>query len=258
MAYHFISGLPRAGSTLLAAILRQNRRFHAGIQSPLGQCVASLRKNTAGDNESHWFINDHQRVRMFRSLFSAFYADIDADVIFDSNRLWCANISLLLELFPDAYVLCCVRDPVAIVDSIERLLQKHPTRLSTIIGLEQGATVYRRVDMIMNPATGVVGYSLNATKEAYYGLHGDRLLLVKYDDLARDPMLTLEQIHDKLGLPEFEYDFDAIEDIPGSDVFDEALGTPGLHSLKKKVIFEPRTSILPPDIFNNLPTAFWS
>jgi len=28
--YHFISGLPRSGSTLLAAILRQNLRFHAG------------------------------------------------------------------------------------------------------------------------------------------------------------------------------------------------------------------------------------
>jgi sulfotransferase len=25
---HFISGLPRSGSTLLAAILRQNPRFH--------------------------------------------------------------------------------------------------------------------------------------------------------------------------------------------------------------------------------------
>ncbi|MBU0835751.1 MAG: sulfotransferase, partial [Gammaproteobacteria bacterium] len=29
-AYHFISGLPRSGSTLLAALLRQNPRFHAG------------------------------------------------------------------------------------------------------------------------------------------------------------------------------------------------------------------------------------
>jgi hypothetical protein len=36
--FHFISGLPRAGSTLTAAILRQNPRFHAGMSSP----VASL------------------------------------------------------------------------------------------------------------------------------------------------------------------------------------------------------------------------
>ena len=32
---HFISGLPRSGSTLLAALLRQNPRFEAGMSGPL-------------------------------------------------------------------------------------------------------------------------------------------------------------------------------------------------------------------------------
>ena len=31
---HFISGLPRSGSTLLSAILRQNPRFYAAMSSP--------------------------------------------------------------------------------------------------------------------------------------------------------------------------------------------------------------------------------
>lgn len=35
--YHFISGLPRSGSTLLAAILRQNPRFLAATTSPVGE-----------------------------------------------------------------------------------------------------------------------------------------------------------------------------------------------------------------------------
>ena len=34
-AFNFISGLPRSGSTLTAAILRQNPRFHAGMSSPI-------------------------------------------------------------------------------------------------------------------------------------------------------------------------------------------------------------------------------
>jgi len=33
---HFISGLPRSGSTLLAGILWQNPRFHAGMTGPAG------------------------------------------------------------------------------------------------------------------------------------------------------------------------------------------------------------------------------
>jgi sulfotransferase len=35
---HFISGLPRSGSTLLAALLRQNPRFEAGMSGPLPDC----------------------------------------------------------------------------------------------------------------------------------------------------------------------------------------------------------------------------
>jgi len=53
--FHFISGLPRAGSTLTAAILRQNPRFHAGMSSP----VASLFDNviaqvSAGPSSPPW------------------------------------------------------------------------------------------------------------------------------------------------------------------------------------------------------------
>jgi sulfotransferase len=33
--FHFISGRPRSGSTLLSAILSQNPRFNAGVSSPL-------------------------------------------------------------------------------------------------------------------------------------------------------------------------------------------------------------------------------
>jgi hypothetical protein len=38
---HFISGFPRSGTTLLAALLRQNPRFHASIESPVGKAPFS-------------------------------------------------------------------------------------------------------------------------------------------------------------------------------------------------------------------------
>ena len=34
-SYHFISGLPRSGSTLLSGILKQNPEFYADIASPV-------------------------------------------------------------------------------------------------------------------------------------------------------------------------------------------------------------------------------
>src|SRR5690348_9110027 len=55
---HFISGLPRSGSTLLGAILSQNPRFHAGMSSPVAQMFSSLQTMLSGRNEFHVFIDD--------------------------------------------------------------------------------------------------------------------------------------------------------------------------------------------------------
>ena len=40
--YHFITGLPRSGSTLLTAILKQNPRFHASITDSLATIVRGV------------------------------------------------------------------------------------------------------------------------------------------------------------------------------------------------------------------------
>ena len=109
-------------------------------------------------------------------------------------------MSLVLDLFTDAYVICCVRSPVAVIDSIERLLQRHPLTRSTIVGLESNLTVYDRVNRLTQP-NGLFGYAWNAVREAYYGLHKDRLIMVNYDDLAQQPDITLAQIHEKCNFP---------------------------------------------------------
>ncbi len=48
--YHFISGLPRAGSSLLAALLRQNPQLHADVTSPVARLYAAM---LMGMSEEH-------------------------------------------------------------------------------------------------------------------------------------------------------------------------------------------------------------
>src|ERR1041385_2217477 len=74
---HFISGLPRSGSTLLAALLRQNPRFHAGMTSPVGSLFSALLRQMSQENEAAVFIDDDQRARLLCACFDAYYADID-------------------------------------------------------------------------------------------------------------------------------------------------------------------------------------
>lgn len=68
--YHFISGLPRSGSTLLSAILSQNPRFHADMSSPVGGLFGTLLAEMSAKNEGEVFIDDGQRRRILKGLLS--------------------------------------------------------------------------------------------------------------------------------------------------------------------------------------------
>src|SRR5579864_1921464 len=120
---HFITGLPRAGSTLLAALLRQNPRFSAGMTRPVGSLFNSMLSATSQRNEGAVFIDDAQRERLLRACFAAYYADIHPkQVVFDTNRLWATKLPVLSTLFHKTKVICCVRNPAWVIDSIERLI----------------------------------------------------------------------------------------------------------------------------------------
>jgi hypothetical protein len=103
----------------------------------------------------------------------------------------------------------------------------------------------------------VVGYALNSFREAYFGPFRRNLLVVDYDDLAQRPILVLRALHEQLGEEPFEYDINTVEQIPEAKMFDDWIGAPGLHDVKPSIVYENRTSILPLDIFNNLPQPFW-
>lgn len=254
---YFISGLPRAGTTLLASILRQNPKFWSHVESPTGQIFVDMVSSmSAQRNEAHWFLRDEQRLALLRSIFESYYEHTAQTVVFDNNRKWCANLDTLGKAFPDAKVLVCVRNPAAIIDSFEKTVRSNPGIVSIIHGDRANLTVYDRLNNYMAP-DGVVGWALKALRDAYFGPQRDKLVIVRYDDLARFPNDVMRGIHDALGEAPFDYDFEHIDQLPDIDTFDRSLGMPGLHRLNPKVAYDPRPSILPPDVIRSLPVAFW-
>ena len=252
---HFVSGLPRSGSTLLAALLRQNPRFHADMSGPLAGLFGALLGEMSARNEFSVFIDDAQRQRILRGLFEQYYADTPAEVVFDTSRAWCTRLPALATLFPDSRVIACVRNVSWIVDSIERLVRRNAFQPSSIFNYTAGGTVYTRANGIAG-SEGMLGYAYDALKEAFHGEHADRLLLVQYETLIHDPAKTLKAIYDFLGEPAFEHNIDNIE--YDADAFDAKAGTPGLHAVRPRVEVNERTSILPPDLFQRFASdAFW-
>jgi sulfotransferase len=253
---HFISGLPRSGSTLLAALLRQNPRFHANMTSPVGSIYLAMQSAVSRKNEAAVFIDQDQKRALLAGVFENYYHAIgQTKVVFDTNRLWCSKMPHIVRHFPAAKVICCVRHVSWIMDSIERLERHNVFDLSGIFGFDAGGTVYNRVNRLAL-SDGMVGFALDCLREAWFGGFGDRLLLLTYEALARDPAGALKAIYDFVGEPPFAHDFDQVE--YEADEFDAALGAPGLHTVRRKVEFIDRPSILPPDLFERFQNdAFW-
>ncbi len=253
---HFISGLPRSGSTLLAAILRQNPRFHAGMTSPVGSLYLALEGALSRRNEAAVFIDEARRRDVLRGLFGNYYAAIETDkLVFDTNRVWCTKLPALSQLFPQARVVCCVRSISWIMDSIERLVRHNAFEPSGMFGFDPGGTVFTRVNRLAT-SDGMVGFALDALKEAFFGEQSDRLVLVEYQALARAPEATLRRLYEVLNEPYFPHDFDQVE--YEADDFDMALGARGLHRVRRKVAWIERNTVLPPELFARFENdMFW-
>jgi sulfotransferase len=274
--FHFISGLPRSGSTLLAAILNQNPRFRAGMTSPLADIMGVVMAETSSKNDFSFDVSDEQRAAMLRGLVENFYAgQADAgdravsegipsggegipsgEVVFDTSRLWCSRMQLLGTLFPEAKVIACVRQLAWVLDSMERLVRRQPLGVSKVFRFDTNTTVYSRVEALTDPR-GMVGFSFQATKDAFYGQYAPgHLLLLTYESLARNPLAAMRAFYQFIGEPWFEHDFDRLS--YNADEFDARVGMPELHTVRPKVEPIERSPILPREIFGRFVNeSFW-
>jgi len=254
---HFISGLPRSGSTLLSALLRQNPRMFAAMTSPVASLVGAVLPKMSGASEFCSFFSDERRRAVIRSIFDGYYSDVAPDkIVFDTNRTWAAKAPLLKELYPNSRIICCVREIGWIIDSIERMLRTNPLQLSRVFNFQAGGTIYSRVESLMNSDNGLVGLAWASLREAWFSDSASQLIIINYDGFVRNPEKVMSRLYAELGEPPFVHDYDHVAyDEPD---YDAHLGMPGMHKVRGKVEYRPRDPCVPPDVFAKYTDAnFW-
>lgn len=253
--FHFISGLPRSGSTMLSSVLKQNPKFHAGVSSNLIALIRTCYEQINQNTEFRTHKSEHIQKRILTGIFQNYYEDRPQPVIFDTNRLWTNMMYLTTELFPNSKFLICVRDILSIINSFERMRNQNPLKISTVFPANMDLNVYTRTKSLMEES-GVIGSSLQALKTAYCSEFRDKLFLIEYDQMCENPEGMMRAIYNFLNEPYFEHDFDNIED--AYDEYDAALNMPSLHKVRKQLKPQRRWITLPPDIqeaYGNL--EFW-
>lgn len=216
---HFLSGVPRSGSTVLAAILNQNPTTHVSTTSGLVHALDGLANtwHSAGLlNE-----NDKDRTKLaqtMRGMIDAFYEDTDKPVVIDKSRGW----------------------PIAqIMGAMTQVLGRPPKIIATVRSVPDCAASFVRIekpkDLDHFMATGQLMDHLRA---AYISLQNgyeacpENFLFVEYEDLVADPKTQLARVHTFLDLPPFDYDFNNIDGSTVAEDDEHLHGTAGMHDVK--------------------------
>jgi sulfotransferase len=234
--FHFISGLPQSGSTLLASILSQNPRFETTFPGGMLDAIYILTKAWPQIPEFQTAPNEAGKIAVMRSMLNGYYVSSDRPVAFDRSRSWIAHLEtaeLLVER--KAKVLVPVRDIREILASLEllwrangdnyqnRLDQKHYVEFQSVDG---------RCGIWLRPEYSL-GLAYSRIEDAIRRGFRDRLFFVSYEALTSRPKDTMAAIYSFLGEQPFSHDFSKLQQI-GSD-YDAVEDFYGAHQIQPQL-----------------------
>ena len=213
MYLHFLSSMPRSGSTLLKCLLNQrpdtyasntsnlsdmiyafDHLFETNLGSPLGE-TDGLSKKTCIE------VLQHKR-----------YANIDSPIIFDKGRGW-ANfeiIEIMSKLQDDVKIVATVRPMNECLASLVKIVK--PDNIVKFL-TEENNQIKQLFDSY-------------ADLKDSYEKYPDKFLLVTYDDLVHKTQAQMDRISDFIGEEKFVHD---LNNIPPSTEEDQIWGIKDLH-----------------------------
>lgn len=238
MKLHFLSGLPRSGSTLLTKILNQNPNIFASTNSPLLDTIHYTEEYLLYQSEqvksSEFF--QQNAIHTLQQISKNLYHNVKEPIIIDKSRGWSNQIPHIQDYITKTpKIICPVRDITDILTSFLVLIEKSNQdnfidQALTRNNLE--LTTENHCEYLMSPI-GIIGQSYYALTESYRKGYKDFLLFVEYESLVSQPQKELDRIHKFLELEEYSYDFETINDqFPEKD---EVYGLNGMHSVRSKI-----------------------
>ncbi|CAN5643103.1 hypothetical protein BH10PSE5_BH10PSE5_19520 [soil metagenome] len=223
MTLHFLSGLPRSGSTLLAAILNQNPLIKAtstsGLTDMMGAAVAQWEGNPTLAAQGR---DEADLMKVLRGMVDGAVSAAGRPVLLDKSRTWA--------------------DP-GIITTMERVLAGPVKIVATVRNVEDCVASFARIAKPDHLGAFLQSSPLIAHLRSSYGILAagyqafpDRFLFVEYEDLLADPHAQLERVYGFLGISgRVIHD---LENIDGSAVQErdaEVWGVPGLHDIAPRL-----------------------
>ena len=236
--FYFLAGLPRSGSTVLAAILSQHPDIHASSTSGLLEVMFGAYKAWRESLSSQSDLSDQageiEIKRVLRNIAEAKYAHIDKPIILDKSRGWCeaTTMQVAAEVFGvKPKIIATVRDVPDCAASFVRVAKPED-----------------KEDFLRNH------HLIKHLQESYVSLHSgfeknpECILFVEYENLISDPQTEFDRIHSFLELSDYKYDITNIDSGALAEKDEEVWEIPKLHDVKP--VLEKQHNELAKDLLN--------
>jgi sulfotransferase len=166
----YVTGLPRAGSTLLCQLLGHHPEIYsAGHSSPLAHTMDGMRTSWSRDAfllaqmDVDFDLAYRRLANAYRGFMNGWFAESEKKWVVDKNRGWLGMAETVRELDPDFRMLVCIRELTQLYGSIESQHQK--TQLLDSGDNTAGMTRYGRASAYFN-GDGLVARCLTAVQSA--------------------------------------------------------------------------------------------
>jgi sulfotransferase len=254
-----VTGLPRAGSTLLCQMLAQHPEMQCeGVSSPLCNLMLGIRRMASDDQ---FFLSqlDHSFERSYGHLSTAVQGflrgwnqDCTKKAVVDKNRAWLHCVELLLRIEPTARLIVCLRELGQIYGSIEAQHQR--TILVDFIDHLADFDRFGRADMLFakDKTIGAPMISLHAVADLPTAVQ-EHLYFVRFEDLVERPAACMSHLYAWLGLHPFQIDPEKLAPM-GPQESDSHYRMKYLHAQSTRVA-KPKRHDIPPRIQAQIETA---
>ena len=232
---HFISGLPRSGSTVLSSILNQNPDIYVTPTSPMLNVAVKMQDEWADDPtvKANYKELEPQINNLTRAILPAFWEHRPEPIIIDKGRGWAKNMPTVNKIFGEKIkVVVITRDLPSIMASWLTIIRKQPNCYIDQEIMKKGfqpTDENRMAEMWFNMVQDCIEGVQRIKKDV-----PDQILEVTYDQIVSNPKQVLLDIEQFLNLPHFDYDFEHIENDTNDDDL-TAWGFDGLHTIRPKL-----------------------
>ena len=219
MKLHYLSGLPRSGSTLLTTLLYQNPLIHTeGISSlcdvmwQTHQSLSNAQAIPANRRQAH----AHQ---MVSDLPARYYSEILRPVVIDKCRAWTApdNVQMLKHyVTPQPKIIVLTRDPADIIASFKSLFVRNG-----------------RDDFDTSGMADEFNRNMICTQMARDADDPGLFLFVEFEKLITETQSELDRIYAFLEMESFIHNLSNIVTVNPED--DSVYGLAGMHDVRRTI-----------------------